>query len=182
MPTDWIGKRVSQMCAARTTHYFRRWSATEDPEQLLDPQNQWATPWGAPDHGPCDKCRGAGTAGYRCASCVEEAPDSGCPACAGRVEFMDVCPSCEGDGTIDRTERRGVSVFPTPGGLYRYLAERDAEADDYVVELEGELTGDRDLDADAGALLIRPTRIVATHPFDDARLRALRAGTERYSR
>jgi len=161
------------MCASRTTHFFRRWPATEDPAQLLEPRNQWSTPWGAADHGPCEKCHGAGTARYRCASCLEGPADSACPACAGRVEFADVCPSCEGDGTIARTRRRGVSVFPTIAGLYRYLAERDGEADDYILELEGEFTGDRDLDADAGALLVRPTRIVATHPFDHARLRAL---------
>lgn len=163
------------MSGSGTRHYFRRWSATEDPEQLLDPQNQWSTPWGAPDHGPCEKCRGGGTVVYRCSSCVEGTADPGCPACAGRVEFREVCPSCEGDGTIDRTRRRGVSVFATVDGLYRYIADRDAEADDCVVELEGELTGDRDLDADAGALLIRPTRIVGLHPFDRGRLHALRA-------
>jgi hypothetical protein len=153
------------------SHYFRRWSASEDPEQLLESRNQWSTPWGESDHGACEKCAGSGTTRYRCASCLERGADSGCPACAGRVEFTDVCPSCEGDGVIDRTVRRGVSVFPTAEGLYRYLAERDADGDDCIVELEGELTGDRDLDADAGALLIRPTGIVATHPFDQARLR-----------
>jgi hypothetical protein len=163
------------MHRSRATHYFRRWSATEDPEQLLEPENQWSTLWGAADHGPCEKCDGRGTVLYRCLSCLERTADSTCPACAGRVEFRDVCPSCEGDGTIDRTRRRGVSVFPAVDGLYRYIAERDAEAEDCVVELEGELTGDRDLDADAGAVLIRPTRIVGLHPFDYARFRALRA-------
>jgi hypothetical protein len=99
-----------------------------------------------------------------------------CAACGGRVEFVDVCPACEGDGTIDRIERDGVSVFPSIEGLLRYIAERGATTDGYrVVELEGELTRDRDLDADAGALLIRPTRVVTTHPMpsrvpDQARL------------
>ena len=160
------------------THFFRRWSATEDPAALLQPQNQWSAPWGAPDHGPCDKCRSEGSTRYRCASCVERGADPQCPACGGRVEFTDVCPACEGDGTIDRTRRRGVSVFPSADGLYRYIAERDAEGADLVVELEGRLSGERDLDADAGALLIRPTRIVATHPFDHARLQRLRAGIQ----
>jgi hypothetical protein len=31
------------------------------------------------------------------------------------------------------------------------------------VELEGELSPDRDLDADAGAILVFPRRILATH-------------------
>jgi hypothetical protein len=111
------------MHRSRATHYFRRWSATDDPEQLLEPQNQWSTPWGAADHGPCEKCEGRGTVLHRCLSCLERAADPTCPACAGRVEFRDVCPSCEGDGTIDRTRRRGVSVFPAIDGLYRYIAE-----------------------------------------------------------
>ena len=152
--------------------YFHRWPVDEDPSELLRPENQESTPWGAPDHGPCDKCRGAGETRYGCSSCLERGAAAGCPACAGRVEFVDVCPSCEGDGQIDRTRRDGVSVFPSIEGLVRYIEAREAGSDGYVVvELEGELTGDRDLDADAGALLLRPTRVVATRPFDDARLR-----------
>jgi hypothetical protein len=168
------GRLPTPMHGSPTPRYFRRWSATEPPEQLLEPQNQWSTPWGAPDHGPCEKCRGEGTVLHRCRSCLERTTDPDCPACAGRVEFRDVCPSCEGDGTVDRTRRRGVSVFPSVDALYWYIAERDAETTACVVELEGELTDDRDLDADAGAVLIRPTRIVALHPFDHARVRALR--------
>ncbi len=157
------------MAASDARRYFHRWSAGEDPGELLRPENQHSTPWGEPDRGPCDKCGGEGTTRYSCRSCVERAaPD--CPACGGRVEFVDVCPTCEGGGEIDRTQRDGVSVFPSLEGLYRYIAEREAGADGcVVVELEGKLTGDRDLDADAGALLIRPTRVVATHPFDDRR-------------
>lgn len=67
-----------------------------------------------------------------------------------------------------------MSVFPAVEGLYRYIAERDAALPDCIVELEGELTGDRDLDADTGALLVRPTSVVALHPFDRARVRAPR--------
>ena len=152
--------------------YFRLWAPDEDPAELLKPGNQHSTPWGEPDHGACDKCEGAGTTRYRCLSCIGggEAPD--CPACHGRVEFVDVCPACEGDGQIDETRREGVSVFPSTEGLRRYIAEREEDADGcVVVELEGELTGDRDLDADAGALLIRPTRVVSTRPFEDDPLR-----------
>lgn len=78
---------------------------------------------------------------------------------------------------VDRDCRDGVSAFPSIEGLYRYLAERgaDGDGDCVVLELEGELTGDRDLDADAGALLIRPTRVVATRPFDQDVFEALRA-------
>lgn len=67
-----------------------------------------------------------------------------------------------------------MSAFPSLEGLYRYLAERGVDGD-FVLELEGELTGDRDLDADAGALLVRPIRIVATRPFDHEASAARRA-------
>ncbi|HEV7770721.1 MAG TPA: hypothetical protein VGO66_08710 [Solirubrobacterales bacterium] len=51
--------------------------------------------------------------------------------------------------------------LPHPGGLYRYLAERDADPEGkVVVELEGTLSEERDLDADAGALLVHPQRIL----------------------
>lgn len=157
------------MHAPERRRYFRRWSPDEDPGQLLDPENQQSTPWGEPEHGACEKCGGAGTARYECRSCAVRGPERDCPACEGRVDFIDVCPSCEGDGVIDRTKRDGVSAFPSIEGLLRYIEEREADIDGCVVlELEGELTGDRDLDADAGALLIRPTKVVAEHPVRGA--------------
>jgi hypothetical protein len=162
------------MTADTTRRYFRRWSEDEDPARLLDPEHQWSTSLGAANHGPCDKCRCAGLVEHHCCSCLERGPDRACLACAGLVEFVDVCPVCEAAGTIDRTRRRGVSVFPTVEGLYRYVAEKDLDCDDYIVELEGALSGDRDLDADSGALLILPTRVVALHPFQRRRLAAVR--------
>lgn len=43
------------------------------------------------------------------------------------------CPACLGSGHIDRTRRAGLAVFPKREGLYRYLAERDAEVEGKVV-------------------------------------------------
>ena len=101
---------------------------------------------------------------YACRSCLEGGVDPACPACRGRVRFEDICPTCDGSGEIDRTARRGVSVFPTLPGLYRYLAEKGLEREDsIIVELEGRLSDDRDLDADCGALLVHPTGVVAVH-------------------
>lgn len=55
-------------------------------------------------------------------------------------------------------------MFPSVRGLYSYLEEREVDLGGCVViELEGELSEERDLDADAGALLVRPTRIIARH-------------------
>ena len=83
----------------------------------------FSTPWGAPEHGGCDKCDGTGSVRYECKSCVEGGAQATCPSCEGRVHFQGVRPACEGSRVIDRTRRRGVAVFPTLPGLYRYLAE-----------------------------------------------------------
>lgn len=147
--------------------FFHSCDAETDPGALLDPDGHFSTPWGAPEHGPCDKCDGAGSVRYECKSCVEGGARSDCPSCEGRVHFQGVCPTCEGSAVIDRTRRRGVAVFPTLPGLYRYLAERDAEVEGrIVVELQGRVSEDLDLDADAGALLVFPTSIVGVHRFD----------------
>jgi RecJ-like exonuclease len=144
------------------TRAFHSHPADEDPAELLRPENQVSTPWGAPERGPCEKCEGEGKVPHRCLSCLEAgAPNPVCPACGGRVEWEDVCPSCEGDGEVTRIERRGIASFPTLPGLRRYLADRDADLRGYVfVELEGELSPDRDLDADEGAILVLARRVV----------------------
>jgi hypothetical protein len=152
------------------TRFFRLYDADADPADLLDPANQWSAPWGKPDHGPCDKCGGSGRTAYECRSCVVETTRQ-CPACHGRVRFEGICPACEGSGVIDRTTRTGVSVFPSLDGLYRYLDERRVKLDGCViVELEGKLGDERDLDADAGALLVSPTKIVRRHPIEWTRI------------
>jgi hypothetical protein len=62
-------------------------------------------------------------------------------------------------------KRRGISAFPTAEGLSRYLAERDEDlSGDVFLELEGEPSPDRDLDADEGAILIFPERILRRLP------------------
>lgn len=155
--------------------YFHCCSADAAPERLLDPAQQFTEPWGSADHGRCDKCGGEGVTLYECRSCLEAGPRSGCPACQGRVRFRETCPTCLGDGHIDRTRRAGIAVFPTREGLYRYLAEKNARIEDKViVELEGRLSHERDLDADAGALLLLPERIVETSPLDTRLIEAIR--------
>ncbi len=74
---------------------------------------------------------------------------------------------CGGDGEITHTRRHGIAVFPAREGLYRYLAEKRAEVEGkVVVELEGAISEERDLDADAGALLVCPEEIIAVTPLD----------------
>lgn len=147
--------------------FFRCHGAGEDPGELLDPDRQVSEPWGSPEHGPCDKCGSSGTTMYECFSCMEAGPDPDCPVCQGRVRFEQTCPACGGSGEIDDTERHGVAVFPNREGLYRYLAWKDADVEDkVVVELAGSISDDRDLDADHGALLIFPDRVVSVEELD----------------
>jgi hypothetical protein len=59
-----------------------------------------------------------------------------------------------------------VSAFPTREGLLRYLRERGADLEGCVIlELDAALSADTDLDADRGALLVLPKRVVAEHPL-----------------
>jgi hypothetical protein len=155
--------------------FFHRFDANEDPASILRSANHCSTPWGAPDHGPCDKCRGTGRARFGCLSCIEGIALGSCPACQGRVHFIDTCPTCGGSGVIDDTARRGLSVFPSLRGLYRYLVERDVDLEGCVIlELTGDLTGERDFDADAGALLVTPTEIVGRLEIDTGYVERLR--------
>jgi hypothetical protein len=70
-----------------------------------------------------------------------------------------------------------VSVFPDEEGLYRYMVDRGADVEGcVVVELEGRESEDEDFDADEGALLVIPTRIVDVRPVDRDRLARARPG------
>ncbi len=147
--------------------YFHCCALDDDHQQLLDPARHFTEPWGSSDHGGCDKCGGLGEVDYACRSCLERGAEPDCPACEGRVEFRGTCPACEGSGRIDRTRRKGLAVFPTREGLYRYLVERDAELEGRaVVELAGTLSPDLDLDADSGSLLLFPERVLESRPLD----------------
>jgi hypothetical protein len=155
--------------------YFRHLDEGADPHLLLDPEQQVSTPWGVADKGACDKCRGNGPIPFRCLSCVELGSRPDCPACGGRVEYLDGCPTCAGTGEISSTRRAGVSAFPTLAGLYRYLVERDFDFRGKVmVEFEGTPGDEPDLDADSGALLVHPQEIVTRHAVDRERVTDLR--------
>lgn len=132
--------------------YFRLHPEDEDPEDLLKPENQVSKPWGGADHGPCDKCHSS-----------------------GRLDGFGDCPTCKGTGQITDSERRGVSVHADPDTLYRYMLRRDSDMDgSLLVELEGTESHDVDFDADEGALLVFPTRIVRAIDVDRDRIEQLR--------
>ena len=146
--------------------YFRLQSPDTPPEALLVPAHQECAPWGGGRTGPCDKCRGAGRTGHGCLSCLSAGRDPECPACDGRVRWKAACPVCRGTGEIDARVRHGISVFPRVEGLLEYMRRRDTDVDGSVlVELEGIHSDDADFDADEGALLIVPTRVVSVRPL-----------------
>lgn len=153
--------------------YYRLHPADRDPQELLEPENQVSKPWGGVDKGRCDKCGGSGRTTFECASCSKKA-DPRCESCHGEVEFEGECPSCKGTGEITDSERRGVSVFPDPDGLYRYMLRRhSAMEDSQLVEVEGQESDDVDFDADEGALLVFPTKIVNAWDVDRGRIEEL---------
>jgi hypothetical protein len=134
------------------TTYFRLHPEDEEPEACLKPEEQVSEPWGGADLGPCDKCKATGC-----------------------LESYGECPACKGTGEITETERRGVSVFRDPDTLYTYMLRRDNEMQDsMLVELEGRESDEPDWDADEGALLVFPTRIVHVVEVDRPRVDDLR--------
>jgi hypothetical protein len=154
--------------------YFRLHPEDEDPATILEPENQVSKPWGGADPGPCDKCGQTGRVLFHCSSCTEQA-DPRCQVCGGAMRFEGECPTCKGSGQITDFERRGVSVFPEPDGLYRYMLRRDSDMDgSLIVELEGQESDDVDFDADEGALLVFPTRIVEATQLDRPRIERLK--------
>jgi rRNA maturation protein Nop10 len=91
------------------------------------------------------------------------------------VYYERECPACGGSGCIDDPARRGVSVFPDEDGLYRYMLKREGRLGDRaLVVLAGELSDDEDVDADEGALLVRPTEVVEVRDVDHACIERLR--------
>jgi hypothetical protein len=137
--------------------YYRLNRPGDDPENLLDPDEQVTEPWGGTVYGRCDKCGGTGRTLF---------------ARSDEDRHEEDCPACRGTGEIDDSRRDGVSVFPDLDSLYRYMLSRDAKLDEgtQVVGLEGRPSEDRDFDADEGALLVHPTRIVSVEPLDRERL------------
>jgi hypothetical protein len=158
--------------------FYRVQAADSDPEALLRPDAQVSEPWDGGETGPCDKCDGTGRTEHECESCRAEV-DADCPSCNGKVRYERECPACQGSGRIDEPARRGVSVFPDEDGLYRYLIKREGRLEGRVlVVLEGELSEDEDVDADEGALLVRPRAIVEVRDVDMAGVQRLRAQLE----
>ena len=154
--------------------YYRLHPEDESPDELLEPENQVSKPWGGAEPGPCDKCGRSGRTTFQCSSCTKQA-DPRCEVCHGDVEFEGECPTCKGSGEKTDFERRGVGVFQDPDGLFRYMLRRESEMEGSVlVELEGSESDDVDFDADEGALLVVPTRIVQAKELDRSHIDELK--------
>lgn len=157
---------------------------SEDPSRLLRDEGQWTEPWGSPEDGTsCNKCQGTGRTRHQCWSCSLTGAREDCPVCSGAVRWEGECPVCRGSGRVEGQPRHGVSVFPTVEGLYRYMLATGADLDDcLIVELDAEPADDVDFDADQGAMLVIPRRVIGCADVDGERLREVkdRAGDGRH--
>jgi len=140
------------------------------PEDLLRPEHQTSSVWVGHAERKCSACNGSG--------CQWEEADPDDEDDYGRsVE----CDHCDGVGRIEISTQDGVSVCGSLRELVAYLSERSFYASGTVVllALEGEpVTDDEDVDAAAGALLVRPTRIVSVLRLPDEIVALAAAGTE----
>jgi hypothetical protein len=170
--SSWRGRKIPTSRPEQS--WFRLHPVGDDPQRLLDPDCQRSEPWGGTIYGRCGKCGGEGRTLHECESCRDHV-DPDCPSCGGRKRYEAECPACEGSGEVDDSERKGVSVFPSEDGLYRYMVRREADIQEAcLVELEGEPTDDEDFDADEGALLIKPRRVIDVREPNRSRLDAIR--------
>jgi DnaJ-class molecular chaperone len=156
-------------------------SSSDEARGLLSDDGQWTEPWGSSEDGAsCDKCGGAGRTQFECWSCVLTGARPSCPVCAGRIRWEGECPVCRGTTRVDGKPRHGVSVFPTEEGLYHYMLAKDADLGGCViVELDARQAEDPDFDADQGAMLVLPARIVGCWSVDRELAAGIQARTER---
>jgi len=143
-----------------TQTYYRIHPAHEPVERLLSPERWESRAW-------------VGEYTRRCpADCdygqVLHIDDHG-------DAWREMCEVCRGDGEVEDV-RRGVSVCASIPVLAQYLADREWGRAAVVVELEGAMSDDADHEADEGADLIIPTRIVAVYSLEESGLmEAIRA-------
>lgn len=137
-----------------TTRYYRLHDTDAcSPEDLLREEHQVSRVWVGVMYRRCEECEGSGVVGWD-------------------DEDERNCPACRGEGQEQVEEQRGVSVCRSLGDLRRYMEERSPYLGDtvVVVELEGVECEERDMDHEAGAVLVRPTRIVSVRPHGELEL------------
>jgi hypothetical protein len=140
--------------------FYRIQERGRDPLALLDPESWVSRIWTGYAERECSTCRTTGRVRCSCAD-VDECESSGC-------DGSQSCDDCRGAGYVEDTERRGgVSCCRTYEELMTYFGRRDAALEDTVlVVLEGAESDIEDFDAEEGAVLVRPARIVKVRDFD----------------
>ena len=116
------------------TSFYRIQDQDRDPQALLDPANWVSITW-TETRIICADCDGAG------------------------------CPRCDFDGEISEQPRRGVSASRSLHELASYMEQAWGDVrGTVIIEMEGDVSGDDDFDAKAGALLVLPSRIISVTP------------------
>jgi hypothetical protein len=138
--------------------YYRIQSADRDAAELLNPTHWVSRIW---SDQPAE---------VTCPDCVDGRVHVECPSwCDCGYPHHESYETCHGRGYLHEYERAGgVSCCRTLGELYAYFRGRDADLDGaVVVKLEGEVAEVEDFDAEHGAVLVRPTRIVDVGPLNE---------------
>lgn len=126
------------------TRYYRIQPADRDTTDLLDPERQYSAPW----HGGIERP---------------------CPTCTDIDATHDPadCTDCDGHQWVEDI-RDGISACDSLDALYAYWQVAGGDLDDAViVEMDATRSTDRDHDADLGAVLVHPYRIVSVTPVTD---------------
>jgi hypothetical protein len=141
-----------------TTYYRVHDTSRCAPAALLEARHQRSIVWTGGVYRRCETCGGVGAVDGE--SYEDEDGDVTCDP--------EPCPArCDG-GQMRIESQAGVSVCRSIESLVQYFRYRAAYLgdDSVLVELEGEpVEDDQDVDADEGALLVRPTRIVRVIPL-----------------
>jgi hypothetical protein len=128
--------------------FYRIHPADEAPESILGESRWESRVWVGEAYKRCTACNGEG---IHWVSADDFSDDM----------TTEPCAACDGEGQVEDV-RRGVSCCRSIDDLRSYFADRGADlTGDQLITLDGELSDDDDYDADDGAVLVLPSRIVS---------------------
>lgn len=142
--------------------YYRIQDANKNPQDLLNPSNWESTVWTGEVYKKCEACNGAGEIVLR--------NEDGKPKSDGYGDIeTEPCEICNGDREVKDNTRHGISCCESLQQLENYFETRSADlANVVVVAFEGRESDEEDWDADEGAVLVFPSKIVWVKSLSEA--------------